>query len=324
MPAKAVVLLPEAARARVEQMNVLASGVVFERVDPNRDAAEIQAACAGAVVLVAPNRPATNDIAAGIAGLKLVQTFSAGTEGLDRARLLNLGIKVANCGGGNAACVAEHAIGLLLMVNHKLDRQAASVRAGHWRGDVTGPLTDFQTLTGKRIGIVGLGNIGFGVARRLQTWGGEIVYHDVVEFDDGYEREAGARRVGRDELFATADIVSLHVPLDPSTRGMVGTKEFRAMKPTAVLINTCRGPVVDEAALIQALETGEIFAAGLDVMEVEPIAADNPLVTMPNVVLTPHLGSRAVESDVNVTRNAVENAERVARGEPPEWVVDPV
>lgn len=324
MPAKAVVLLPQAAATRVEQMNALARDVVFERVDPGADPAEIHAACAGAVVLVAPNRPTTNDIAAGIDGLKLVQTFSAGTEGLDKARLLNLGIQVANCGGGNAACVAEHAIGLLLMVNHKLDRQAASVRAGGWSRDVTGPLSDFQTLTDKRIGIVGLGNIGSGVARRLKTWGAEIVYHDVVQYHADYELRAGARRIGRDEIFATSDIVSLHVPLDASTRAMVSTAEFRAMKPTAVLINTCRGPVVDEAALIHALQTGEIFAAGLDVMETEPIAADNPLVTMPNVVLTPHLGSRAVESTVSVTRNAVENAERIARGEPPEWVVEPV
>ena len=171
MAAKAVVLLPEGAESRVQDMNALARDVVFERVDPGADLAEIHAACAGAAVLVAPNRPATNDIAAGIEGLKLVQTFSAGTEGLDKARLLNLGIQVANCGGGNAACVAEHAIGLLLMVNHKLDRQAASVRAGRWSRDVTGPLTDFQTLTDKRIGIVGLGNIGSGVARRLKTWG---------------------------------------------------------------------------------------------------------------------------------------------------------
>ena len=125
------------------------------------------------------------------------------------------------------------------------------------------------------------------MARRLKTWGAEIVYHDVVAYDADYERKADARRIGRDELFATADVVSLHVPLDDSTRGMVSTAEFRAMKPTSVLINTCRGPVVDEAALIHALQTGEIFAAGLDVMETEPIAADNPLVTMPNVVLTP-------------------------------------
>ena len=220
MPAKAVVLLPEAAATRVEQMNALARDVVFERVDPGADTAQIHAACAGAVVLVAPNRPATNDIAAGIDGLKLVQTFSAGTDGLDKARLLNLGIQVANCGGGNAACVAEHAIGLLLMVNHKLARQAASVRAGRWSRDVTGPLTGLPDTDGQahrhrrsrqhRLGrCAGASRPG---APRSSTTTSSSTTPD-------YERQAGARRIGRDELFATADIVSLHVPLDALKRG---------------------------------------------------------------------------------------------------------
>ena len=324
MAHKAVLLAPETGEARVTQMNALASEVVFERVDPRADLADIHVACAGAVALLAPNRAPTNDIAAGIDGLKLVQTFSAGTDNLDKGRLLNLGIRVANNGGANSVCVAEHAIGLLLMVMHKLDRQVASARAGKWAADVPGAPSEFQTLTGKRIGIVGLGRIGSNVAKRLQNWGAEIVYHDVADFDAAYEREAGVRRVSLDELYATADVISLHVPLDRATRAMVSTAQFRAMKPTAILLNTCRGPVVDEAAMIRALRTGEILGVGLDVTEVEPVAPDNPLLTLPNVVLTPHLGARAVESQVNATRNAVENADRVARGEPPHWVVDPV
>ena len=324
MAHKAVLLAPESGEARVTEMNALASDVVFERVDPRADLADIHAACAGAVALLAPNRAPTNDIAAGIDGLKLVQAFSAGTDSLDKGRLANLGIRVANNGGANAVCVAEHAIGLLLMVMHKLDRQVASARAGKWAADVPGAPSEFQTLTGKRIGIVGLGRIGSNVAKRLQNWGAEIVYHDVADFDAGYERDAGVRRVSLDELYATADIISLHVPLDRVTRAMVSTAQFRAMKPTAILLNTCRGPVVDEAAMIHALRTGEILGVGLDVTEVEPVAPDNPLLTLPNVVLTPHLGACAVESQVNATRNAVENADRVARGEPPHWVVDPV
>ena len=324
MAHKAVLLAPEPGEARVTQMNALASDVVFERVDPSADLAEIHAACAGAVALLAPNRVPTNDIAAGIDGLKLVQTFSAGTDNLDKGRLANLGISVANNGGANAVCVAEHAIGLLLMVMHKLDRQVASARAGKWAADVPGAASEFQTVTGKRIGIVGLGRIGSNVAKRLKNWGAEIVYHDVADFDATYEREAGVHRVGLGELYATADVISLHVPLDRVTRAMVSTAQFRAMKPTAILLNTCRGPVVDEAAMIHALRAGEILGVGLDVTEVEPVAPDNPLLTLPNVVLTPHLGARAVESQVNATRNAVENAERVARGEPPHWVVDPV
>ena len=324
MAHKAVLLAPERGEARIRQMNSLAGDVVFERVDPGAGLAEIHAACAGAVALVAPNRAMTNDIAAGIAGLKLVQTFSAGTDNLDKARLANHGIAVANNGGANAVCVAEHAIGLLLMVMHKLDRQVASARAGKWAVDVPGAPSEFQTLTGKRVGIIGLGRIGSAVARRLRNWGAEIVYHDVVAFDTAVEADANVRRVSLEELYASADVISLHVPLDRATRGMVSTAQFRAMKSTAILINTCRGPVVDEAAMIEALRAGEILGVGLDVTEVEPVAPDNPLLTLPNVVLTPHLGARAVESEVNATRNAVENADRVARGETAYWVVDPV
>ena len=310
---------------RVAQMNELATDIRFEGVDPRDGADELRALCAGAVVLVAPNTPATNDIAAGIKGLKLVQTLSAGTDNLDKARLVNLGIRVANNGGANATNVAEHAIGLLLMVTHKLYRQAASAHAGRWTADMAGlTRTDFQTLTGKRLGIIGLGRIGTSVARRLVNWGAEIVYHDVAEFSPDYERTAGARRVPLAELYATSDIVTLHVPLDRNTRAMVSDAEFRAMKPTAVLLNTCRGPVVDEAALIRALEGGEIYGAGLDVTEVEPLDPASPLLTLPNVVVTPHGAGRAEESAVNATRNAVANADRVARGEEPLWVVEPV
>lgn len=324
MAAKGVVLARDGDE-RAARLNELATDIRFESVDPRAELAEIHAASAGAVVLVAPNTPPTNDIAAGIDGLRLVQTFSAGTDNLDRARLLNLGVQVANNGGANASTVAEQTIGLLMMVMHKLDRQVESARAGRWAADVTGaPVTEFQTLVGKRLGIVGLGRIGSTVAKYLSTWGAEIVYHDVVDFSPEYERDACARRVSEGELFATSDVVTLHVPLDRITRAMVSDAQFQAMKPNAILINTCRGPVVDEAALIRALEGGEIFGAGLDVTEIEPVDPASPLLSLPNVVLTPHMGGRSEEASANTTRNAAANADRVARGEEPLWVVDPV
>jgi len=127
-----------------------------------------------------------------------------------------------------------------------------------------------------------------------------------------------------DELIATSDIITLHVPLDRITRQMMSTEQFKAMKKTAVLINTCRGPVVDEAALVEALRNGEIRGAGLDVTEVEPTPPDNPLITMPNVVMTPHLATRVIQSEWNANINAIANAERVAQDLEPDWVVDPV
>ena len=324
-PIKGVLIAGAPGESRLAELNRLAGGEVrFERVDGGEDVETIVAGCAGAKVIIAPNVAKTNEWAPRVDSLALIQTFSAGTDNLDRGKLLNLGVKVANNGGANAVCVAEHAIGLLIMVMHKLDRQVESARAGHWSSDVTGAPQEFQTLVGKRVGIIGLGRIGARVAKRLRYWECEIVYHDMVDFDAAYEADAGATRVSRDELFATSDIVSLHVPLDRVTRAMVSTAEFEAMKSDAILINTCRGPVVDEAALVKAIESGQIHGAGLDVTEVEPVDPTSPLLSLPNVVLTPHLGARAIQSEINATRNAVDNALRIARGEDPDWIVDPV
>lgn len=299
-------------------------GLSFELVDPQGDDDAVAAACDGACVLLAPAHARTADLACRIPGLKLVQTFSAGTEGLDKARLLEHGVRVANNGGANAVCVAELAVWLIITIYHKLDLQIESVRAGHWAADVHGDIDEFRTLADKRVGIVGLGHIGMQVARRLGAWDCELVYHDVVDHDAEREAMAGARRVPFDELLATSDIITLHVPLDQTSRGMMSTAEFEAMKSTAVLINTCRGSVVDESALTTALKEGQIFGFGADVTQVEPIDPASELITLPNVVITPHLGGRAVECRINATRNAVANAERIARGEEPLWVVNPV
>ncbi len=312
---------------RVEALNARArsAGLVeFVLVDATQEPHHIVQECEGAKVLIGPDREETVKLAQDIAGLKLIQTFSAGTNSLDKGLLLNIGVQVANNGGANAVCVAEHAIWLMTTINHKFDKQIASVRAGHWASDVTGAREEFRTLVDRRVGIVGLGRIGSRVAKRLTGWECDVVFHDAVEFDADYVREAGAHRVSLDELIETSDIVSLHVPLDRSTNGMISTEQFRAMKKTAILINTCRGPVVDESAMIHALKTSEIFAAGMDVTEVEPIQPDNELLTLPNVVITPHLGAITIESEWNATLNAVENAERIARGDNPLWVVDPV
>ncbi len=256
--------------------------------------------------------------------LRLIQTFSAGTDYLDKTMLAEAGVDVANNGGANAVAVAEHAIALMFAVNRKLDLQIESVKAGTWMAGVTGERTDFHTLVGKRVGIVGLGRIGSRVAKRLAGWECELVYSDVVEHEADYVAATGAKRVELDELLSTSDIVTLHVPLDRVTRHMISERELSLMKETAILINTCRGPVVDEEALIKALDSKQIFAAGLDVTEIEPVEMDNPLLKMSNVVLTPHLATRAIESEYNAAEYAITNVARLARGEKPEWIVAPV
>ncbi len=295
-------------------------------VDSNQSPEDVLKECQGAVALIpAGGRDLLDaEFISKLGNLRLIQTFSAGTDWMDKAALAELGVAVSNNGGANAVAVAEHAVILMLSVERKIDRQIESVKKGTWMAGVGGDRTEFHTLVGKRIGIVGLGRIGSRVAKRLQGWECEVVYHDVVDFDDEYVEAAGAKFVELDELLETSDIVSLHVPLERTTRHMMSDREFALMKSTAILVNTCRGPVVDEVALKRALRDGQIFGAGLDVTEVEPIEADDDLPNLPNVVVTPHLATRALESEHNATANALANVARVARGEDPEWVVPPV
>ncbi|NQW19372.1 MAG: hydroxyacid dehydrogenase [Chloroflexi bacterium] len=300
-------------------------GIDLRFVDSEQSFDEIVEQCKGAVVLLpAGHNSKLTELAEKIGTLKLVQTFSAGTDYIDKAALAELGVDVANNGGANAVAVAEHAIGLMFATNRKLDVQIESVKAGTWMAGVEGDRAEFHTLVGKRIGIVGLGRIGSRVAKRLAGWECELVYHDVIEHDADYVAATGAKKVSFDELVSTCDIITLHVPLDRVTQHIMSDREFKMMKPTAILINTCRGPVVDENALIRALESKEIFAAGLDVTEIEPIESDNPLPTMSNVVVTPHLATRALESELNAAQFTMENAGRVVRGEGADWIVKPV
>lgn len=275
-------------------------------------------------IMPAGRREFTPEMIEKLPNLRLVQTFSAGTDYLDKTMLAEAGVDVANNGGANAVAVSEHAIALMFAVNRKLDMQIESVKAGTWMAGVTGDRTDFHTLVGKRVGIVGLGRIGSRVAKRLAGWECELVYSDVIEHDADYVAATGAKRVELDELLSTSDIITLHVPLDRVTRHMISDSELALMKDTAILINTCRGPVVDEAALIKALDSGQIFAAGLDVTEIEPIEMDNPLLNMSNAILTPHLATRAIESEYNAAEYAITNVARLARGEKPDWIVAPV
>ena len=300
-------------------------GVDLRFVDSALPEAELLQSLKDAIAIMpAGARQFTPEMVEKLPDLRLVQTFSAGTDYLDKTMLAEAGVDVANNGGANAVAVAEHAIALMFAVNRKLDLQIDSVKAGTWMAGVTGDRTDFHTLVGKRVGIIGLGRIGSRVAKRLAGWECELVYYDIVDHPADYVAATGAKRIELDELLSTSDIITLHVPLDRVTRGMMSDREFAQMKNTAILINTCRGPVVDEAAIVRALESKQIFAAGLDVTEIEPIEPSNPLINMSNVVLTPHLATRAIESEYNAAEYAITNVARLARGEQPEWIVPPV
>ena len=335
--AKTAVLLGldnAAFRARLNDLNTIAQSlggaVEFKLVDMSLPMDEVARQSQGAIALHPGGyrllaRDQFTELVRKVPSVKLVQTPSAGTDAYDKHALASMGVKVANHGGANAVAVAEHAIALIVAVYRKLDRQIADVKALAWSDRILAqPEGEFHTLVGKRVGIVGLGRIGSRVAKRLQGWECEVVYHDIKDFAREYEEAAHATRVDLRTLLATSDVVSLHVPLDPPTRHMISTRELALMKPTALLINTCRGPVVDERALVQALADKVIFGAGLDVVETEPIRADNPLLAMDNVILTPHQATRAIESAINAKSFVVENISRLARGEEIESVVEPV
>ncbi len=250
--------------------------------------------------------------------LKLIQLLSAGYDRADIAAARRAGVPIANNGGANAVAVAEHALMLMLAVCRRLPLQHANVGGGRWRGNEPPRVHE---LRGRTLGIVGLGTIGKKTARLARAFGMTVQYYDVARLTEDAEDAIGVRFRLLGELLRSADIVSLHVPLNPTTRHLVGAREIALLKPTAVLVNTSRGPVVDEAALTEALREGRIAGAGLDVFDREPPDAANPLFSLDNVVLTAHLAGPTVESAPARLRNAFDNVERVERGEPPLWTI---
>lgn len=250
--------------------------------------------------------------------LRLIQLLSAGYDRADIAAARRAGVPVANNGGANAVAVAEHAVLLMLAVSRALIRQHADVAAGRWRGNQAPRIYELRERT---LGIVGLGTIGKKTARLAQAFGMRVLYYDVARLTEDREDALGVRFRLLRELLAASDLVSLHVPLNESTRGMIGRDELALMRPSAILVNTSRGPVVDETALHAALAGGALAGAGLDVFEEEPPAADNPLFGLDNVVLTAHLAGPTWDSNRARLRNAFDNVQRVARGEPALWVI---
>jgi phosphoglycerate dehydrogenase-like enzyme len=252
--------------------------------------------------------------------LRLVQLLSAGYDRVDVEAARKAGVPVANNGGANAIAVAEHTLLLMLAVLKRLVRFHNDVVAGKWR---VGDLAEARVyeLAGRTLGIVGLGNIGKKVARRAAAFDMKVQYYDIARLTEDQEDALGVRFVLLAELLRTSDVVSLHVPLDDTTRNMISTRELGLMQPSAILINTCRGPVVDEAALHRALTQGQIAGAGLDVMVEEPPAPHHPLFALPNVTLTPHSAGPTWENWTARFRNGFDNIQRVAGGGRARWVI---
>jgi phosphoglycerate dehydrogenase-like enzyme len=252
--------------------------------------------------------------------LKLVQLTSAGYDRVDIEAARKAGVPVANNGGANSVAVAEHTVMLMLAVLKRLVANHNEVVAGKWR-TAEFAASRLYEVEGKRLGIVGLGNIGKKVARRVRGFDMDVRYFDILRLSGEQEDALGVRFALFPELLRTSDVVTLHVPLNDATRRMMSTREFGMMKRTAVLVNTCRGPVVDEDALHQALTSGTIAGAGLDVMVQEPPAANHPLFSLPSVTLTPHSAGPTWDNWARAYRNGFDNIGRVEAGRAPLWVV---
>lgn len=234
--------------------------------------------------------------------LKVISTYAVGTDNIDVAAATERGICVCNTPGILTDATADTAWALLLAASRRVVEGDRMVRSGEWRS--WGPqLLLGQPFAGRTLGILGMGRIGQAVARRGTGFGMRILYHNRRP-DPEAEAALGARYVDLETLLRESDFLSIHTPLTPETRGLIDRDALDRMKPTAVLVNTARGPVVDEAALADALRDGRLFAAGLDVFDREPIGADHPLCGLRNVVLLPHLGSADVATREEMARVA--------------------
>ena len=253
--------------------------------------------------------------------LRLVNLLSAGFDSFPVAEAGELGIPVATASGTNAQGVAEMALTLMLSLYRHLTWLDSALRGGQWKVERAAGHDSYE-IEGKTIGIVGLGNIGAITARLVQGFRPTILYTD-IEAKLDIEAKTGARRVDLDELLSESDIVTLHTPLDDSTRALIGRRELALMKRSAILINTCRGTVIDEAALLDTLRERRIWGAGLDVFEQEPTPADNPLLQLDNVVVAPHLAGQTAESYPRRAGIAFENMQRILDGKAPHNLVTP-
>ena len=244
--------------------------------------------------------------------LKMIANYAVGFDNIDLEAAKKRGIVVANARAPEVSeTVAEHAVALIFALAHRIVETDDFTRAGKYKG--WGPKMFLGVdVTGKTLGIIGGGAIGEALARRMHDgFGVKIVYNDLKP-NEKFEQEFGAEFKEKDELLKHADFISIHVPLLPSTRHLIGERELKLMKKTAYLINTSRGPIIDEKALVVALTHGDIAGAGLDVYECEPMIACDPkdmaqLRALPNVILTPHTASATIEARQAMGRACAEN-----------------
>jgi phosphoglycerate dehydrogenase-like enzyme len=252
--------------------------------------------------------------------LKLIQSITAGYDKIDVDAAARAGIPVATTSGANAVSVAEHIFAMILALSHHIVYAHNAVKQGGWPQLELFKGKCFE-LSGKTIGLIGFGQIGQAAARIARVFGMQVHYYRRNRLTREEESSLEVSYAPLDDLLQQADIVSIQIPRTPQTEGLIGPRELRIMKKSALLINTARGGIVDEEALIECLAERRIAGAGLDVFVEEPISPQNPLLQMDNVVLTPHTAGAAWESVHRTLEVSVENMLRVASGGEPQNLV---
>jgi len=279
-----------------------------------RAPADLKAAMADADYGVWWDVPVTAEIVAASPKVKLFHKWGVGVDNIDMEACRARGIQVARTTGSNAAPVAEFTIGAMIALARRIVPAHISTAAGGWEKNEVWKRS--VMVTGKTVGIIGLGSIGKGVARRLAGFDCRILYHNRNRIPVAEEAALGVEYATLDDLLRQSDIVSLNCPLSPETKGMIDARAFGLMKRGALLVNVARGGVVVEADLVRALEDGTLAGAAVDVFESEPPPKDHPLLRMPNVIVTPHTASTAFENSRKGVAHWLGNIVRVSKGEP--------
>src|SRR6516165_163344 len=252
--------------------------------------------------------------------LKVISNYAVGFNNIDVPAATERGIAIGNTPGVLTDATADMAFCLLIAAARRVVEGHQYTLARKWK--TWEPLGHLgQDLAGRTLGIIGMGRIGYALAKRCRGgWDMKILYHDVYK-NDMAEKDLGARQVDLDTLLAVSDFISLHADLNDKTRGLIGADQLKKMKRTAVLVNSARGPLIDQEALAAALKAGTIFAAGLDVTDPEPLAPDDPLLKLPNAILAPHIASATVQTRNNMAEICARNLIAGLTGQPlPAWV----
>jgi D-3-phosphoglycerate dehydrogenase len=317
-PARVLVSAPGFGRtgdAAIRMLRDAGCQVVLHPTDATLTEEALISLVSDADAIIAGVEPLTARVMDAAPRLKVIARRGVGFDTVDVAAATARRIPVAITGGVLSEAVADHTMALVLAVARQVPQLDRLVKAGRW------PRIPAVDVWGKTLGIVGFGAIGQAVAKRAAGFSIRLLAYDIAP-NQAAAAALGVTLCDLDTLLAESDVVTLHVPLGPPTRGLIGDATLRRMKPTAILINTSRGPVVDEAALRQALRDGRLAGAGLDVFQHEPVK-DLELAGLPNVVATPHVASNTLETLARMERSCAESVLAALKGERPAYVVNP-